>query len=301
VILGGGTTIDFLAPMRGVFRHLKKVHRDPRVVSASLFMVHPYTSAEDLGWAVHVSTDADPELAARLADELADRAWAERGVAMPKLRTVAEAADEVVTSPWRRIGPVTLVDVDDIVGAGAPGGNTHFVRELSQNDRGLVSLVPLHDPAAVEATWAVPLGEKASVVLRGTPGYGQPEVSLTATVACRRVGDFGRVVRLSVGGLHVALSERPPLPVHPKFWRELGVEPRKADIVVQKNFFHYRMFYAAISFSHIPTVSQGATSFERVRTRRYRVPVHPEARLTDWRASDAALRAGRALDMPPPR
>ena len=294
VVLGGGVTIDFLAPMRKVFRLMRKMEDDPRVVSASLFMVHPYTSADDLGWAVHVSTDGDPALAAKLADKLADAAWAEREVQLPPLFSVAKAIDEAVRSPWRRLGPVTLVDVDDIVGAGAPGGNTQIVAELARDDRGLTSLVPVHDPAALEATWNVPVGTTVDVVLRGTPGYGQPEVPLRAIVSARHTTDFGRVVRLTVGSLHVAVAERPPLPIHPKFWRELGIEPRRADLIVQKNFFHYRMFYAAISFAHIPVVSHGATSFDRVRSKTYRVPMHPAAKLADWRPSDEALRRPRA-------
>lgn len=45
LVLGGGTTIDFVAPMRAVFRFMRALEDDPRVLSASLFMVHPYTGA----------------------------------------------------------------------------------------------------------------------------------------------------------------------------------------------------------------------------------------------------------------
>jgi microcystin degradation protein MlrC len=290
LVLGGGTTIDFLAPMRGVFRFMRQLEDDPRVLTASLFMVHPYTGADDLGWAVHVCTDGDDALASRLADELADRAWAEREVALPPMLTVDDALDEVARTPWRHAGPVTLVDVDDIVGAGAPGGNTHFVQALAKRDRGLVALVPLHDPAAVDATWELALGSRVSLVLRGTPGYEQPEVPVEAVVAAKETTDFGRVVRLDIGSFHVAVSERAPLPIHPKFWRVLGLSPRRADLMVQKNFFHYRMFHLAISFRHIPVVSKGATSFDRVRSRVYAVPTFPSAQLADWRAGDAVLR-----------
>jgi hypothetical protein len=99
------------------------------------------------------------------------------------------------------------------------------------------------------------------------------------------------MVRLDIGSFHVAVSERAPLPIHPKFWRELGLSPRRADLMVQKNFFHYRMFHLTISFQHIPVVSSGATSFDRVRTRTSVVPTHPSSVLEDWRASDRLLRA----------
>ena len=295
IVLGGGVTIDFLAPMRGVFRFMRKLEDDPKVLTASLFMIHPYTSAEDLGWAVHVTTDGDEALAERLADELADRAWGVRKEPLPPMRTIAEALDEAKGSLWRKLGPITLVDVDDIVGAGAPGGNTRFIEAIAKDDRGLASLVPVHDPGAVERTWDAPIGTRLTLTLTGTPGYGQPEVPLTVTVGPRAETDFGRVVRLDLGErVHIAVSDRSPLPIHPKFWRDLGVDPRKADLMVQKNFFHYRLFYAAMSFSHLPVVSEGATSLDRVRTRDYRVPCYPGADPADWRPGDKLLRAAPA-------
>jgi hypothetical protein len=60
---------------------------------------------------------------------------------------------------------------------------------------------------------------------------------------------------------------------------------------VQKNFFHYRIFYATTSFRHLPVVSEGATSLERVRNREYRVPTYPGQSPESWRAYDPILRA----------
>ncbi len=267
MVLGGGTTIDFLDPMRGVFRAMKAMEHDPRVLSASLFMVHPYTDAEELGWAVHVATDGDLALANARVDALAERVFAMRNVDLPPMLTVRDAIEAARRSPGRRLGPVSLVDVDDIVGAGAPGGNTRLVAALAEEARDLIAFVPVHDPALVEELWSVPDGARRGVVLRGTPGYGMPEVALDITVAGRASTDFGRMVRLDVGRLHVVVSDRPPLPIHPGFWMALGLSPRKADVIVQKNFFHYRMFYLTTSFHHIPVVSDGATSLARVRER----------------------------------
>ncbi len=290
LVLGGGMTLHFARPMKSVFRWMKGLEKDPRVISASLFMVHPYTSADDLGWAAHVCTDDDLALAADLAEQLADRAWAVRAEPLPPTRSTDEALDDVVNSPWRRAGPVTLVDMDDIVGAGAPGGNTRLLETLARDDRGLRTLVPVHDPAALAAAWSLPDGTETTLTLTGTPGYDQPAVTLSGTIACRMDGDYGRTVRFDVGAFHVAITERPPLPIHPRFWRELGVNPRRADAVVQKNFFHYRMFYATTSFQHVPMVSAGATSFERLRERQWPVPSWPSADPEDWRSGDALLR-----------
>lgn len=293
LLLGGGVTIDFLSPMRKVFQYMRKLEDDPRVLTASLFMVHPYTNGDDLGWAVHVSTNGDEGLAGQLAEELADRAWAERNEQVPPMRSVDEALDEVAAGQWKKLGPVSLVDVDDIVGAGAPGGNTHFVQALVRNNRGLNVLVPLHDPAAVEAAWPEPDGATVSLVLRGTPGYGQPEVPVTARILSRCDAEHGRTLLLQIESFRVAISQRPPLPIHPSFWTNLGAAPRSADAIVQKNFFHYRMFYLTMSFQHIPVVSSGATSFARILAGTYRTPMHPTVPLDDWRASDPVLRRPR--------
>lgn len=297
LVLGGGNTVDFLAPMRGVFKHMRAMEKDPRVLSASLFMVHPYTNAEDLGWSAHVSTDGDRELAEKLADELAERAWEERNVALPKMHSVSEAIERAKTSTKRRFGPVTFVDVDDIVGAGAPGGNTHLVKGLVSTDSGLRAYVPVHDPALLAQTWSLPIGSEHELVLRGTPGYGMPEVPFRATVMAAVESELGRKVRLDVKNgsttTHVIVTEKPPLPIHPRFWRDVGLNPRKADVIVQKNFFHYMMFHAAISFEHVPVVSDGATSFGRVRERAYKTPTHPGTKVDDWRALDPVLREAR--------
>ncbi len=294
IVLGGGTTIDFMKPMRKIFRAMKEMEKDPRVLSASLFMVHPYTSADDLGWAAHVSTDGDQALADTLASELADRAWSVRKVELPPMRKAREALDEVRDGSWRKLGPVTLVDVDDIVGAGAPGGNTRILEELVRDDRGLTTLLTVHDPALVDELWEAPVGSRKRITVRGTPGYDQPPVEMVATLASRRETDFGRTLRLDFGGIRLVVAEQPPLPVHPKLFREMGLKVRDADAIVQKNFFHYRIFYAASSFHHIPVVTDGATSLIRVREREYRIPTWPGSDPSDWRSANRILREGLA-------
>ena len=172
-------------------------------------------------------------------------------------------------------------------------GNTHFVQALVRNNRGLNVLVPLHDPPAVAAAWHEPDGAAVSLVLRGTPDYGQPEVPVSARILSRCNAEHGRTLLLQIESFHVAISARPPLPIHPEFWTKLGASPRTADAIVQKNFFHYRMFYLTMSFRHIPVVSSGASSFARILAGSYRTPMHPAVRLDDWRASDPVLRKPR--------
>lgn len=295
VMLGGGMTLDFIAPMRAIYKLMNKMERHPKVLTTSFFVVHPFTSARDLGWSVHITTDGDQALADRLAEELADAVWEIRRVPLPKMFSIDEALDEVVRSPLRRLGPITLVDTDDIVGAGAPGGSTQIVRALIENGRGLRALVPVHDPAAVAALWDLPEGAQASITLTGTEGYDQPAVPLTGVVGKKLDTPQGRRVRFDVGTIHVVVTTHPPLPIHPKFWRELDLQLRRADLIVQKNFFHYRLFHLLHSFRHLPVASRGATSLARAATRDLAVPSWPKDDPAGWREGDRLLRLGASL------
>ncbi len=292
MVIGGGLSIDFLSPMRQVFRWMRKLERDPAVLSASLFMVHPYTNAQDLGWTAHVCTDGDSLLADELACQLADRAWAQRDAPLPPLHSIDQALAMVRSRRWPKLGPVTFVDIGDIVGAGAPGGNTRVVEALVNEGGSLKAYVPVHDPALVNELWNVSSGTHRTITLRGTPHYNQPEVVLDAVVGQRAGTELGRVIRLDVGSFHIAISDHAPLPIHPSFWKRLGLRPRRADIIVQKNFFHYRLFYAATSFRHLAVISDGATSLDRIHRRSYQVPTWPIDSPADWRPHDPALRAG---------
>ncbi len=310
MVLGGGTTIDFLAPMRAVFREFREVERDPRVISTSLFMVHPYTSAEHLGWSVHVSTNDDAQLADGLADRLADRVWRERHARLPPMYSVEEGI-RLARERRRgglslgRLGPVVFVDVGDITGAGAPGGNTRIAEALLAQGRDLVALVPVHDPRLVAALADVEVGARVEATLRGTPGYGMPAVPLEARLVAREQAEFGAMLRLDVahregGALHLVVTEAPPLPIHPLFFHLVGLDPRRADVIVQKNFFHYRVFYAAIAFTHLPIVTPGATNLDAVVDEERVVPTEPKHALEDWRGADPILRRPKRGWRPPP-
>ncbi|MBL4635347.1 MAG: M81 family metallopeptidase [Kofleriaceae bacterium] len=297
ITLGGGTTIDFFAPMRQIFRHIKSLCNRPDVISAHLFMVHPYTNAKDLGWAVHVCTDGDQALADKLADELAEMAWVAGKFPLPEFRSASAAIAEVRKSRLsRKLGHISLVDTGDVVGAGSTGGVTHLLSTLVAEGSDLKVLLPLHDPAVVEELWSQPLEAVVQTVLRGTPGLeSQPEVALEARLMTKLTTEFGRSIVLKYKAMHIAVTEQPPSSVHPKFWRELGLSPWKADVIVQKFFFHYRMFYVASCRKNIPVSTPGPTCLDSVRARKFDPPVWPSDPVQNWRNFDEIHRINSPL------
>ncbi len=292
MLMGGGTTVDLFKPMRGIFKYMRTLEKDPRVLTAHLFMVHPFSEAPDLGWAVHITTDNDPALAEQLADDLAERCFAVKDEPLPPMRTPEQAfADVKDKSLWTRTGPVSLVDVSDIVGAGAPGGNTRVLQAALKSPDDLRIYVPIHDPIAVQKHKDASIGEAVEVLVQGFPADGsQPAVPLSGVLAACIDNESGTVLRIDVGKISVALTDRPPLTVSPRFWRELGLSPWQADAIVQKMFFHYRFFYVALNRGNIPVLTEGSTSLNNIQKLDFDLPIWPNDPVTDWRAFDRVRR-----------
>lgn len=295
LLLGGGATIDFFAPMRAIFSRMKAMERDPRVLSVSLFMCHPFNDSPDLGWSVHVTTDGDPALADRLADELADLAWSVRDVKPPRFLSPSEGIAEVRRA-WlaRRTGTVCVVDVSDIVGAGTPGENTNLLAALLAEAKDLVSYVPVRDAVAVDQLWSRAPGEPVELEVGGR---FDPETNPPVRVAGRlrskhATAHFGRAVVLDLGHVQLILTELPPLPLKPSFYSDLGLNPWRADLVIVKNFFHYRVYFALMHRKSVPIRTRGASDLDLpLRRGVFNGPVYPRDPITDWRPHDLRRRA----------
>jgi microcystin degradation protein MlrC len=100
MILGGGKTIDFLAPMRSVFRRMRRAEKSGEVLAASTLMCHPWNDDPALGWSTVVVTDNDPAAADRLADELAEQCWERRHEQPPAFRWMSRRRRRRSTRRW---------------------------------------------------------------------------------------------------------------------------------------------------------------------------------------------------------
>lgn len=289
---GGGLTIDFFEPMRSIFRRMKAMEKDPRVLYPSLFMVHPYTDAADLGWSTVVTTDGDADLAERLADELAELAWSVRDVPPPSLHEPREAIAFVRRARWaRRTGCVFFTDVSDVVGAGGVGDNPNLLRALLEDAGDLTSYVPIRDPIAVAELWeSVGRRARARVGAAFTPGYGEP-VSVEGRVLSRRQDpSHGRGVAMDLGSVKLVVTEEAPYTLYPSFYGDYGLRLRHADIVVVKSFFHFRIFHAPWLRRHLGVKTRGTTDMDLYEAVAHDGPIHPRDRVDDWRPRDRARR-----------
>jgi microcystin degradation protein MlrC len=293
VAYGGGLMMDFLPPLRRVFRRLHQLRRSGQVLGASLCTVHPYTEAPDIGWVVHVITDDDSARAEALAEELAEQAWRACQVPVPEFLPPDEALASA-RKAWvaRKTGVVSLVDTCDVTMAGATGGSTWLLQHLVDEPQPMVVFVPLHDPAALQQLSPHREGETVEVELRGTPGLpDNPVVTCRAVLlGHHRTSTSGRAATLDLGSVKVIVTEHPPVTMFPRLFREVGLDPLDADAIVQKSFFHYRWFFGLYNRKNIPVQGRGPTCLSNVQRVSRRTPLVPFDVIDDWHPYDRTLR-----------
>ncbi len=302
LVLGGGTTVDFLSPMRAIYRWMSQVERDPRVLYVSLFNCHIWNDHPDLGWSAVVVTDGDEALADRLADELADRAWAVRHLQPPEFPSATEAIS-LAREAWvrRRLGTVCISDASDAVGAGAPGENTALIRALLVEGGDLIAYAPIRDATAVHTLWESEPGTEVEVTVGGRlhPALNEP-LPLRGRVRGKHEGEaFGRRVVVECGRTSVVVTEHAPLATRPGFYREVGLEPWRADVVVVKSLFPFRWYFLAENRLSLYARTEGVTDLSwAVRVER-NTPVHPRDVVDDWRPTDQRRRDARPRPLDP--
>ena len=293
MILGGGKTIDFLPPVRPLFRRMRQLERRHGVLAASTFMVHPWNDDPGLGWSTIVVTDGDPAAAERYADELAERCWRLRDHQPPRFHSPTEAiASARAARLRRRLGVVTMADASDVVTAGAPGDSTHLLRALIEDAAGLLTYAAVRDPAAIAELWPRSPGDAVSLEVGGRldPASSPPLPVRGRLVGKHERAGFGRTAVLAIGDVRLVVTEGPAMVMRPSFYREVGLSPWKADIVMVKNFFPFLLFFLPMNRKTLFVRTRGATDFDAAFRLEFDGPVHPRDPVDDWRPRDRLRR-----------
>lgn len=293
LLLGGGKTIDFLAPMRIVFRRMRQMERKGECLAASTFMVHPWNDDPALGWATLVITDGDAAAADRLADELAELCWARRHEQPPTFATPADAITQAKRARFRRkLGVVTMSDASDVVTAGAPGDSTHLLRALLEDGGDLLTYAAVRDPDAIDTLWPLAPGDESRLSVGGKldPTSSTPLPVRGTVVSKHQLAGFLRVVVLAVDHLRLVITEGPAMVMKPSFYTDVGLDIWKADVVVVKNFFPFLLFFLPYNRKTIFVRTRGVTDFDAAYRLPFDGPMHPRDPIDDWRPRDRARR-----------
>ena len=300
MLLGGGKTIDFLAPMRAVFRRMRRAERS-ECLAASTLMCHPWNDDPALGWSTVAITDNDLAGAERIADELAELCWQRRHEQPPAFPAPAVAIAQARAAKLRRkLGCVVMADASDVVTAGAPGDSTHLLRALLEHASGLVTYCAVRDPAAVARLWTNSVGDRVALAIGGSldPARSTPLPVVGNVVGKLDQHGFGKTIVLGVDHLRVVITEGPAMVMRPSFYKQVGLSLWKADIVVVKNFFPFLMFFLPYNRKTLFVRTRGTTDFDAAFELRFDGPMHPRDVVDDWRPRDQ-VRRGVATSVAP--
>jgi len=115
------------------------------VLSNSVVLGFPYADVEEMGSSFVAVTDGDPDLARRIADDLAEHLFEHRASFEGELVGIEEATEAALGME----GPVCLLDMGDNVGGGSAADGTLIAHALHRRNQSKAFLC-LYDPGAVQ-------------------------------------------------------------------------------------------------------------------------------------------------------
>ncbi len=260
----------------GPFKRLQDATRElegGKVLSANVAAVQPWLDVDEMGFATVVVTDNDPDLAQRLACELAEQAWAEREAFMQIELVPPDEAIQIALAEPR--GPVVLSDAADGTGAGSPGDATAVIKALLDAEPTKPAFVFVRDEEAAATAIAAGVGAEITLDAGGKIDtiFNSP-VRVTGVVefagpASFRFGgggytgveqDMGPSAVIRVGNVHILIVSTSVMTVDPELYRAVRLEPADAQIVVVKSHIQFRAGYDSIASKIILLDSPGMSS-----------------------------------------
>ena len=223
-------------PAKRLYASLPVIDATPGVWDASLMVGYVWAD-EPRARAAAVLTGTDLEALEEQAKALASAYWQAReefqfGVATG---TLAWCVEQALASTTR---PVILADSGDNPTAGGVGDRAEALQLLIERDAQDCIVAGIADPAGVVACFAA--GEGAQLTLfigAGLHPQGSRTVQARVTVAklCEAYNSWGRQALVVIGGVQLVLSEK-RRPYHDLAdFERLGLDPRRAQVVVVKS------------------------------------------------------------------
>lgn len=268
-------------------RMCQAIEASPGGLAAGVIIGNAFTDVPDLQSNVLVATDNDPERAQREAEAIARFMWERRHLFVAKLKPLDEAIRLANTTE----GLTIFSDAADATASGAAGDSNAILKGLLAARFQKSALVPIVDEPAVAKACAAGVGATSKVALGGTrdPGRFTP-IEVTAAVKSLSDGNFlyedgtaaraGRVAVLTLGKIHILVSERSIYVVGRKVFLAHGLDPRDYDLVVVKSPNGFRTHYESIAACIVPVDVPGATS-ANLKSLPYRHCVRPIFPLDD--------------------
>ena len=276
-------------PFADLMRCTKSLEQREGVLSASLFLIHPYMDVAGMGSGGLVVTDGDIGLARELAAGIARRYWERRHDLEPETLAPDAAIARGLAIPD---GPVILVETADCCGGGAAGDSIATLAALVDNQVQEPSLAPVVDPEAAALCHEAGEGAELELALghKLDPRWGRTR-SFTGRVERLSAGRFtytggqweglkaemGKTAVFAIGNVEVLIMSRATYDWSDEQFRAAGIDPAGARFIVAKNPMNYRLAYGGIARGMIVLDTPGPTpaTLRHVRFEKLKRPYFP--------------------------
>lgn len=273
-------------PMRDFVDSMSEAERGDGVLSLSLGHGFHFGDVPHMGAKMLAVSDGNPDLATRMAEEFGRKAYRLRGdiavdsLSLPMQEALAKA---LASTRW----PVIVADQSDNPGSGAPGDSTFALRWLIDHRASNVGLAILYDPETVRIAKKSGVGATLQLRVGGKlgPSSGDP-VDIEATVMSARdnymhafpqqTGDpqlypTGDTVALRCGdGIDIVVGSERCQCFSPSIFTDLGIDPKKKQVVIAKSIQHFYGAFAPIAGEIIYMQAPGASAPDPRLTSSYR-------------------------------
>jgi microcystin degradation protein MlrC len=293
-------------PMRALIERAHSFEEEPGVINVTVAGGFPPSDVADAGFGILVTTDGDPALAERLADELAAEAWGLRDGFLGGVSSFEHAAELIraldaeddVDMPVS--GPLVLVDIADNPWGGGPGDSAELVRFLFRECVHGAAVALVRDPEVVRQAIAAGPGAKIVVELGGKTDrlHGDPlpvrgHVKLLSDGRYTNDGPMMARVNVDLGPSAVLLCEpamgpsapqvevlvttRAETPIDLNVFRCHGIEPTRHRVLGLKGKGHFRAAFEPIARRVVLVEGPGITGADlsRLTFRHVRRPIWP--------------------------
>ena len=244
-----GVMKDFVARM-------KDVEQEPGILSVSLGHGFPWADLPEVGARMLVVADGDQALADQAAEKLGREFYDLRHDLKQDYPDLPAGLDRYQAMTQH---PVTLADMSDNSGAGAPGDSTFALREILAWKLPNVALGIIWDPMAVEQCRQAGKGARLKLRVGGKsePMSGDPldieaEVMAIKTGLIQHLGEgaepLGTLIWLKLENeVDVLINDLRTQVYHPEAFEQMGVRLAEKRLIVVKSLFHFYSPFAAIS------------------------------------------------------
>jgi microcystin degradation protein MlrC len=291
-------------PMCSLIALAHEWEEQPGVVNVTIAGGFPPADVTEAGLSVLVTTNDDPALALRVANEIAETAWNLREGFLGGVATFDEAALAIAgIAPDDK--PLVIVDIGDNPWTGGPGDSAELLRFLLDQSVENAALAIICDPESVGACRLAGPGNWVDLHLgaKSDRSHGEP-LEISAFVQSLGDGKYINAGPMMTGvpvdlgpstvilcgpnaperGISVLVTSRAETPIDLNIFRSVGIEPASLNLIGLKGKGHFRASFEPIASRVMLVEGPGITGADLTRLpfQHIRRPIWPLDEGVSW-------------------